>query len=1301
MTTRRLTLGTFILLCALVGLCALPAVPVRAAVSHAYLSQITEVPAGSGVSVAGPLSSVRAATVDSGHLWVAEPIETEGPSFGTSRIDEFDAASGAFVAQFPQPAGVEEPILGIAVGHGTGEGLVYTGAYEPGGHQGRVAVFNEAGVLLGAWTGAHTPNGSFGFGGVVGVAVDGSLGGPASGDVYVLDNPPNAQGVVDVFKPEAAGVEPLAEHVAQLTGTCPVEGTSCTPLEVLPFGAPSSVAVNASNGDVLVVDHIAGGNVIDVFEPQLLGGYVFLRQIAVPVSNYGVRSVAVDGSTGEVYVTVGSAPGFVDQFSSTGVFLGQITGEGTPGGGFRGPASVAVDPESHRVFVGDRRISGVPSQPSVIDVFGPDLVIPDVTTGPVSNVTPHGATLTGTVKLNKEGQATCQFVWGTTKEFGQPPIPCSAPVTIEESSVQASLGQATSSELEPDTTYYYRLQASNKIGLNPGEPSQDQQFTTPGPGIHEEASSNVTSTSATLDARIDPHNAPTTYYFQYGLSGSYGTDVLAPPGVVFGSGAGDVEVAQHLQGLSAGTIYHYRVVAVSEPQAGVFETFDGPDRTLTTQSPGAFTLPDGRSWEMVSPPDKHGAGFNLDEWGRQASVDGNAVTYATTAPTEAEPQGSVPAVQVLSTRGRNGWASQDIATAHSSATGSILLEYQFFSEDLSHSLVSPLGPFDASVSVEASEQTPYLRTDYSSGDVENQCLQSCYRPIITGKPGYANVPPGTIFGEEELHRFVGATPDLSHILLTSDVALTSTPIVGAGVYEWSGNKLQLVSVLPENGGAAVGGRYNVRGEHGISVDGSRVVWSELLGHLYTRDTVREETVRLDSVQGGTGVGEVGAAFQFASTDGSKVFFTDAQRLTADSGADNKKPDSYECEIVEVAGKLACSLTDLTPLGSGGSSNVIGVLGESEDGSYVYFADNDVLATGAVPGSCGGQGHAEASLVCNLYVRHAGMTKLVAVLSGEDLSNWRTALVNPDHTSRVSSDGRWLAFMSQRKLTGYDNRDAVSGMPDQEVYLYDANTGHVVCASCNPTGARPFGLQPSIEGQSRVTGYSTVWSAASIPGRHFVYHQPRYLFDDGRLFFDSSDALLAQDVNGAEDVYEFEPPGVGDCTTTSARFSVRSGGCVALISPGTSGEESVFLDASGTGGDVFFLTAAKLSSQDYDSALDLYDARECSHASPCFVGSAVAPPACSTGDSCKPSPSPQPAIFGSPSSATFSGAGNVPRQIAGVVKAKSLTRTQKRARALRACQKKRRGRPRLMCERQVRARYSVKRSFEAAMKKGRG
>ncbi len=70
--------------------------------------------------------------------------------------------------------------------------------------------------------------------------------------------------------------------------------------------------------------------------------------------------------------------------------------------------------------------------------------------------------------------------------------------------------------------------------------------------------------------------------------------------------------------------------------------------------------------------------------------------------------------------------------------------------------------------------------------------------------------------------------------------------------------------------------------------------------------------------------------------------------------------------------------------------------------------------------------------------------LVAVLSNEDEGDW----VNDEgtrgflglDTSRVSPNGEYVAFMSELPLTRYDNLDAASGVPDEEVYLYDAMHG---------------------------------------------------------------------------------------------------------------------------------------------------------------------------------------------------------------------------------------------------------------------
>jgi hypothetical protein len=92
----------------------------------------------------------------------------------------------------------------------------------------------------------------------------------------------------------------------------------------------------------------------------------------------------------------------------------------------------------------------------------------------------------------------------------------------------------------------------------------------------------------------------------------------------------------------------------------------------------------------------------------------------------------------------------------------------------------------------------------------------------------------------------------------------------------------------------------------------------------------------------------------------------------------------------------------------------------------------------------------------------------------------------------------------------------------------------------------------------------------------------------------------------------------------------------LISSGTSPEESAFLDASESGADVFFMTAAQLAPQDLDSALDVYDAHACSTESPCSPSPPPPPVECQ-GDACQASiPAPSDPT---PGSLTFNGPGN--------------------------------------------------------------
>jgi hypothetical protein len=109
----------------------------------------------------------------------------------------------------------------------------------------------------------------------------------------------------------------------------------------------------------------------------------------------------------------------------------------------------------------------------------------------------------------------------------------------------------------------------------------------------------------------------------------------------------------------------------------------------------------------------------------------------------------------------------------------------------------------------------------------------------------------------------------------------------------------------------------------------------------------------------------------------------------------------------------------------------------------------------------------------------------------------------------------------------------------------------------------------------------------------------------------------------------------------------------LISSGESGNESALLDASESGNEVFFMTTAKLSTQDFDNSYDIYDAHECTAASPCIPPPPSAAPECTTAEACRAAPQPEPGIYGAPASATFSGLGNLtPPPVKPAVKKKA-------------------------------------------------
>jgi hypothetical protein len=1078
-----------------------------------------------------------------------------------------------------------------------------------------------------------------------GIAVDDSAD-SSHGDVYVVDNGNNR---IEKFGPNgefllafgwgvatgAAAAETCGPQAAPITTTCQagLAGAGAGQFQSL---QGRTVAVNQA-GVVYVADEdrvqrfspagvvegenpLAGVGAITNFALDGSGNF-YLRGSAVtgirrfepnatelgpPRDAGGAPSVITIGPADELFVNDGpnraeEGPHRILTFDSAGAQTSSFDG-GFEGSEDRGIAYSEATDALYVLNAGTVRIV-IPPEPGPYVPPGSESATEIGTTG---------VTLGATVNPEGGERTEYSFEYGPTASYGSStpftPLPVGEP--FADQAITAVLAN-----LQTRTAYHYRVIVTNEAGQTSEGP--DQTFETlPPVSIDAASATEVTATSATLEVELNPHGLFSEYHFEYGTSTAYGAVVPAPDGIA-GSGLVDISLSASIQGLQPLTTYHYRVVAHN-----ALGIVDGADRSFTTQGPPISLLPDGRIWEMVSPPNKHGSPLEpiTEEGGLiQTSTDGNGFAYVALGPINEEPKGvrSPHDSQLLATRGTAGWSTQDIATPHEEVSiihAGFPSEYKFFSEDLGSSIVEPQGV--TPLSPQAKERTPYRR----EGD-------GSYLPLITA----ANVPPGTKFGGEEIPKGTGqfgkgieyltSTPDGAHSIITSPQVLTAAGFSPGfesevpNLYELSEGQLTLVSVLPngesaaETGKAPGIGRNNLDMRGAISDNGQRVTFEfNLSEHLYQRDSAIGQTVQLDQLQPGAAGGQGKAAYQAANADGSKVFFKDAARLTIDSTAQSNKPDLYMCAITVVSGHLTCSLRDLSvDPNRGEAADVKGeVAAVDASGEHVYFAANGVLTNTpsvrgerAVPSECA----SEVESTCNLYDYDTVTEQitLVAVLSSADDPDWagRTNLhVLGNLTARSSPNGRYFAFMSQRSLTGYDNRDATSGKPDAEVYLFDSASGALRCVSCNPTGARPTGIfdEETFPGLlvDHPSSWRGRWLAGSVPGwtlqsLNVALYQSRFLSDSGRLFFNAADALVPQDTNGVEDVYQYEPPGVGDCTTSSQTFGQRADGCVSLISSGTSPEESAFLDASESGDDVFFITASRLVQTDIDSALDVYDA----------------------------------------------------------------------------------------------------------------
>ncbi len=559
-----------------------------------------------------------------------------------------------------------------------------------------------------------------------------------------------------------------------------------------------------------------------------------------------------------------------------------------------------------------------------------------------------------------------------------------------------------------------------------------------------------------------------------------------------------------------------------------------PNEALRERQHSTF-LAECRAYEQVTPTDKNGSNVAPGEVNPDTpeplsasatvSASGNQATFIMNSPlpgAEAFPGYNY----VNSLRGTSDWSTRSVTTRQTPwSQGSM------FSTSLEVSPTSSLEFSEFALTPDAVEgnNNIYIRDSATGAYKLVATIPDPNSPTVEQQTAAGVGPDFAVFAQQ-------------HALLPGASEFTGLSL---NLYSYFDGQLHLLNTPGWDVGLANGVFVDSR-THAVSADGSRVYFGQSNGSesgLFMSEDGEPPVVVSHRL--GDPATPVPANFLGASVDGSVAYFMAKGGLTADT---QESSSSVLYRYSAATGEITAVTPSLSedPAVEGFTS--IRSTPVNDDGSFVYFVSDKVLASGGTAGER------------NIYAWHNGQTKLVSTLEYSS---------DPGGQWGLSPDGTKFVFLAQSKLTAFDNTNGgkdcalrgggpLSGLCS-EAYLFDWDTGELTCASCPAVGVRAQG-SAALGGISRLN--------LSIGPELFA----RSVRNDGTVFFDTAQPLVPGDTNGKRDVYEYHD------------------GVAQLISTGTSPSDSIYHGMGADGKDVYFSTGQRLVSQDIDDLADMYDAR---------------------------------------------------------------------------------------------------------------